>query len=115
MTVCGVRASSTPRWRPLTSFSGTGSGRSVPFQIRGARWQVVYTMGYEGTCTFLFICSGPSAQVTEPGTGANLAQFDLGEGSGQTRVFKSGAGVYQIQVTPGSDSAHWSIAVDDYY
>ena len=42
-------------------------------------------------------------------------QFGLGEGSAQTRVFPSGPGLYQIKVTPGSDTAQWSIHVEDYY
>jgi serine/threonine-protein kinase len=105
----------TPRWRPLTSFAGSGGGSSVPFTIRGTRWQVVYKMAYDGSCTLLLFCSGPSAQVSELNSGANVTQFDLGEGTGQTRVVGSGPGTYQIRVTPGSDTARWSIAVDDYY
>lgn len=104
-----------PRWRALTSFAGDGNGRSVPFRIRGARWQIVYSMGYQGTCTLLFICSGPTAQVSNISFGSDTAQFDLNEGSGQTRVFQSGPGVYQISITPGSDTARWAIAVQDYY
>jgi serine/threonine-protein kinase len=105
----------TPRWRPLTSFSGDGGGRSVPFQIRGTRWQMVSNMGYDGTCLLLFVCSGPSVEVVNPTTGATVDQFDLATGSGQAHVFKTGPGLYEIKVTPGSDSASWSIGVDDYY
>ncbi len=105
----------TPRWRPLTAFEGDGSGRSVPFGIRGARWQVVYSMGYEGTCTLIFICSGPSARVANLNSGSNATQFDLNEGSDQTRIFESGPGLYQISIAPGSDTARWSIKVEDYY
>jgi serine/threonine-protein kinase len=105
----------TPRWRALTSFAGTAQGRSVPFRIRGARWQVVSSMSYEGTCTLLFFCSGPSAQVANLTTSSNPAQFDLGEGDGKTHVVNSGPGLYQITVSPGSDSARWSIKVEDYY
>jgi eukaryotic-like serine/threonine-protein kinase len=104
-----------PQWRPLTSLTGTGSGRSVPFRIRGSRWEIVYSMSYQGTCTFVFICSGPSATVTSASSGATVDGFDLGEGSGQTRVLKSGPGVYQLSITPGSDTARWAIKVDDYY
>ena len=104
-----------PRWRQLTSFSGDGGGQSVPFQIRGARWQLVSNMSYDGACTFIFVCSGPSVEVINPTTGATVDQFDLGEGNGQTRVFKAGPGLYELKVTPGSDSASWSISVDDYY
>ncbi len=105
----------SPRWRPLTSLAGEGNGESVPFQIRGRRWQIVYSMHYQGSCTLIIFCSGPSAQINELHTGADVSQFGLGEGSGQTRVFTSGPGLYQISVTPGSDTARWSIDVEDYY
>jgi serine/threonine-protein kinase len=105
----------SPQWRPLTSFQGLGSARSVPFKIRGAHWQVVYGMGYKGTCELLFICSGPTATVTNVTTGATVDQFDLGEGSGKTHTFQTGPGTYQISVSPGSDTAQWSIKVDDWY
>jgi serine/threonine-protein kinase len=104
-----------PRWRALTSFAGTAQGRTVPFRIRGARWQVVSSMSYEGTCTLLFFCSGPSAQVTDLHSSSSPAQFDLGEGDGKTHVVGSGPGLYQITVAPGSDTARWSIKVEDYY
>jgi len=104
-----------PRWRPLTSFAGASSGRSVPFGIRGTQWRVVYGMGYEGMCTFIFICSGPSAQVVNLNHSSDQTKFGLNQGSGQTQVFKSGPGLYQISVQPGSDTARWSIEVEDYY
>jgi hypothetical protein len=105
----------SPQWRFLTSFQGIESARSVPFKIRGGHWQIVYSMGYKGTCELLFICSGPSATVTNVTTGATVDQFDLGEGSGKTRTFETGPGTYQISVSPGSDTAQWSIKVDDWY
>jgi len=111
----GLFVAETPRWRPLTSFSGSGSGQSVPFQIRGSHWQVVYSMAYDGTCTLIFFCSGPSAQITNLNSGATVSQFDLSEGTGQTHVFKSGPGLYQVTVTPGSDTASWSVHIEDYY
>lgn len=104
-----------PRWRPLTSFSGDGPGQSVAFRIRGNRFRLLYNMGYDGTCTFIFFCSGPSAQVSNVNSGAALNPFGLNEGSGQTQVFNSGPGVYQVSVTPGNDGAHWSIQVEDDY
>jgi hypothetical protein len=104
-----------PQWRPLTALQGTNSGRSVPFRIRGGRWQIVYSMGYDGTCTLLLFCSGPSASVVNITTGATVDGFGLGEGSGKTRTFDTGPGVYQIAVSPGSDTARWSIKIDDYY
>jgi hypothetical protein len=94
---------------------GTDSGRSVPFKIRGSRWEVIYSMGYDDTCTFLLFCSGPSATVTNVTTGSTVDQFDLGEGDNKTRIFNTGPGTYQISVSPGSDSADFSIKVDDYY
>jgi eukaryotic-like serine/threonine-protein kinase len=105
----------TPRWRPLTSWAGDSDGRSVPFRIRGTQWRVVYGMGYEGLCTFIFICSGPSAQVVDLNHPSDATKFDLNKGSDQTQVFKAGAGLYQISIQPGSDTAHWSMEVEDYY
>ncbi len=104
-----------PRWRYLDSFAGHAAGDSGPFVIRGSRWRIVETMGYDGTCTFIFFCSGPSARVTNALTGATVSQFDLSQGTGQTQVFSSGPGTYEMRVTPGSDTAHWSIAVQDDY
>ena len=108
-------AAEAPQLRPLTGFSSTGSGSSVPFRIRGRRWEIVYSMGFQGTCTFIFFCSGPSATVTDAGNGSTVDQFGLGEGSAKNRIFKTGPGVYQISVSPGDDSANWHIEVDDYY
>jgi serine/threonine-protein kinase len=105
----------TPRWRPLTSFAGDGDGQSVPFRIRGSRWRIVYGMAYDGTCTFIFFCNGPSAQVNNLNTGATINQFDLNDASGQTQVFNTGPGVFQVSVSAGSDSAHWQIRVQDDY
>jgi serine/threonine-protein kinase len=107
-----LRVAEQPRWRGLTSFSGQ---RSVPFRIRGNHWQLVYDMSYQGTCTFIFICQGPSATVTNVTTGATVDQFDLNDGSGKTRTLKTGPGIYQVTVSPGSDSANWSMRVEDYY
>jgi eukaryotic-like serine/threonine-protein kinase len=105
----------TPRWRYLDSFHGNGAGDSGPFVIRGKRWRIVQSMGYDGTCTFIFFCSGPSVTVTNATSGATVSQFDLSEGSDQAQVFTSGPGTYDIRVTPGSDNAHWSIQVQDDY
>jgi hypothetical protein len=104
-----------PRWRYLDSFRGEAGGDSGPFVIRGRRWRIVQSMGYDGTCTFIFFCSGPSATVTNAVNGATVSRFDLSEGSDQTQVFSSGPGTYVIRVTPGSDNAHWSIQVQDDY
>jgi hypothetical protein len=101
-----------PIWRSVTSFSG---GQSVPFQIRGSQWRIVYQMSYQGTCNFVFFCNGPSAQVIGIGSGSTDQSFDLSDGGSQTRVFKSGPGRYQIVVKPGWDSAQWSITVEDWF
>jgi beta-lactam-binding protein with PASTA domain len=105
-----------PKWQSVTSFSGSGSGQSAPFHIRGTQWRVVYTMTYQGTCDFVFFCYGPSAHVIGIGS-ANPTDtsFDLSDGGTQTRVFKTGTGRYQIAIKPGLDSARWSIEVDDWY
>ncbi len=105
----------TPQLRDVETFSGDGNGRSGPFHIRGVRWEVVYSMNYEGMCTLIFICSGPHATVTNLGTGATFDSFGLSEGDRHTRIFNSGPGTYQVQISPGSDSARWSVAVLDYY
>lgn len=105
----------TPQWRMITSVDGDGPGRSVPFRIRGDRWRIVYSMGYDGMCTFIFFCSGPSARVATLAGGSPAKGFDLNEGHNQTQEFDSGPGVYQVAVSPGSDSAHWSMQIEDYY
>ncbi len=72
-------------------------------------------MSYDGTCTFIFICSGPSARVANLGDNSTAGSFDLNDGSGQVSTFNTGPGVYQVQITPGSDTASWSVEVDDHY
>jgi eukaryotic-like serine/threonine-protein kinase len=104
-----------PRWRPLTGFAGQSSGRSVPFRIFGRTWQVVYSMAYRGTCTFVLFCSGPSATVKRVSDGATIDSFSLDEGTGKTREVKAPPGIYEISVSPGSDTAQWSIQVQDRY
>ena len=104
-----------PRWWALTSFGGDAAGRSVPFRIRGGHWQMVYNMGYQGTCTLLFICSGPSATVRNLSTGATVQRFDLDEGTNRVWTFTTGPSTYEIAITPGSDAAHWAARVQDYY
>jgi len=104
-----------PRWRPLRSFSGDGSGQSGVIQIRGSRWRLVYGMGYDGTCQWIFFCSGPSARIINAASGQTVDQFSLNEGDNQTRVLSSGPGAYQISVMPGSDGAHWQLQIQDDY
>lgn len=105
----------TPRWRQVTSFAGTNAGSSVPFRIRGRQWRVIYRMHYDGTCTFIIFCNGPSAQVLRMSDGTTPASFSLNEGDNQTRVVLAGPGLYEIKIQPGNDSASWSVEVDDYY
>jgi serine/threonine-protein kinase len=104
-----------PRWRTVLAFTDRGGHFSTPFRIRGTHWRIVYSMAYDGTCTFIFVCSGPSAQVTNLGHGANVGSFDLNEGSNQVQEVRAGPGVYQIKVSPGNDSTRWSAQVEDYY
>lgn len=105
----------TPTWRPLTSLSGSSAGHTVPFRIIGTRFRVVYHMSFDGMCTFIFFCSGPNAQIANLRSGATVSQFGLQDGGTQTKVVQSGAGLYQLSITPGSDTASWSLEVDDYY
>jgi eukaryotic-like serine/threonine-protein kinase len=105
----------TPSWRYLTSFSGEGDARSVSFKIRGSQWRVVYQMSYDGTCDFVVFCNGPSAHVVGVGPSSTDKSFDLNDGDGQTEVFKTGAGQYQVAITPGWDAARWSITVQDWF
>ena len=101
----------TPSWRSVTSFSGDGGGHSVPFKISGPQWRVVYQMSYDGTCDFVLFCDGPNAQLLGP----TNASFGMSDGTGQTKVFKTGPGIYQIQIQPGIDNARWSFTVEDWY
>jgi eukaryotic-like serine/threonine-protein kinase len=103
-----------PRWRTLTTFAGDGNGRSVPFRIEGRRWRVRYSMSYNGACTLLLVCFGPSASVSNLGTGASLEGFDLSSGTAHGHTFESGPGLYGVSVAGGEDSARWSMTVQDY-
>ena len=104
-----------PRWRALTTFSGVNNGSSVPFRILGNQWRVTYSMAYQGTCTLLLICFGPSAEAENLQSGTSFGSFELGEGNLQSHVFDSGPGLYRLVVSAGHDSARWSMTVDDYY
>jgi hypothetical protein len=104
-----------PTWRPVTSFAGYNGGQSVPFRIRGTHWRIVYSMGYDGMCSFIFICSGPNARVANLDSGSTSSQFGLNEGQDQTQNLRSGPGVYQLTVSPGDDNARWSMKIEDYY
>ena len=112
-----LNVAEVPHWQPITALSGQDATSSVRFRVRGTRWRVVYTMSYQGTCTFVFFCSGPSAQVSADAGSANGAGtgFSLSDGGRQTREFQTGPGAYRLEVSPGSDTAHWSMWVEDFY
>ena len=112
----------SPRWHTLTSFSGVDDGRSVPFRILGRRWRVSYEMSFRGTCVFLVICEGPSADAREleagggeASEGGSAGSFELSEGEGKTHVYDTGPGLYQLVISGGRDSANWRMSVQDYY
>ena len=87
-----------------------------PFKVRGSRWEIVYSMGYKGTCQLLFICSGPDAHIANLSGGADPHGFSLDDGANRVWTFDpSGPGTYQVTITPGSDQAHWSAQIQDYY
>jgi serine/threonine-protein kinase len=104
-----------PRWRDLITFTDRDGRGSPPVRIRGSRWRIVYRMSYSGMCTFIFFCSGPSAQIVSSERGNHVTSFDLGDGDHQIQTFNTGPGVYQVMITPGNDSATWSAEVQDYY
>jgi hypothetical protein len=108
-----LEVAEVPQWRPVTVVAGGAQPTSARFRIRGTRWRIVYTMAYQGTCTFIFWCSGPQAQVDKGASAVN--SFGLNDGGGRTRTFNSGAGVYQLTISPGQDNANWRAWVQDYY
>jgi eukaryotic-like serine/threonine-protein kinase len=110
-----VHVAEVPQWRPITSLTGSGQTTSAQFRVRGARWRIVYTMGFQGTCTFIFFCSGPHAEVDNVRSGATVDTFGLSDGGRQTRTFNTGAGAYDLTVSPGDDTARWQVWVEDYY
>jgi hypothetical protein len=114
-TTIDLSVTEAPHWRALTSFSGTGGGRSVAFSILGRRWRVSYRMSYEGTCTLLLVCLGPSAQAHDERSGESFGSFELSEGGPHTHAFERGPGTYRVEVSGGHDQARWSMTVEDYY
>ncbi len=105
----------TPSWRALTSLAGDGGGHTVPFRVLGSRFRIAYRLSYDGMCTFIFFCEGPSARIVNLTTGATVSQFGLRDGGAQNHVIDAGAGLYQLSISPGADTASWSLTVDDYY
>jgi eukaryotic-like serine/threonine-protein kinase len=110
-----LHVAEAPRWRELTGFSGVDNGESVPLQILGGEWKITYHMSYEGSCTLLFVCFGPSAEVEDLHTGSTFDSFELGEGESETHIFDSGPGLYRLKVSGGHDSARWAMTIYDYY
>jgi serine/threonine-protein kinase len=106
-----LNVAEVPSWHTVTTFDGRSSGL---VHIQGERWRVVYKMGFQGTCTWILFCSGPSARVTDA-SGRYVAGFGLQNGTNQVQTFSRGAGEYAIAVTPGADQAGWSIQVQDLY
>ena len=104
-----------PQWRTVTSFSGSDSDASVPFQIQGTRWRALYSMSYGGTCTFIFFCEGPTGTAIKARSGAQVDQFSLNGGTDQSQVFDTGPGIYQVKVASGLDDAQWSVQIQDWY
>jgi hypothetical protein len=109
-----LNVAEVPHWQPLASMAGGDSERSVRFRVRGSHWRVVYTMGYQGTCTFILFCSGPSASISNS-SGGSTAGFDLNDGGRQEYDVHSGPGQYRLTVSPGNDSTRWQMWVEDYY
>jgi hypothetical protein len=101
-----------PQWRTVAMFAGRSSGA---VHIIGSHWRIVYRMAFNGTCTWLVFCSGPTARVLKAGTGRYVAGFGLQDGTGQVQSFATGAGSYAVDVTPGGDDAGWSMQVQDDY
>jgi serine/threonine-protein kinase len=85
-----------PRWQPLTSVSGSGRDQALSFRVRGTQWRIVYTMAYQGMCTFIFFCSGPDVAITRAGSGSEVADFGLSDGGRQTRVLAVDRGLLLV-------------------
>jgi serine/threonine protein kinase len=100
-----------PQWHTVTTFSGRSSGA---VKIIGRQWRIVYRMTFHGTCSWVLFCSGPTARVLDA-AGRYVAGFGLQDGTGQIQSFATGAGSYEIQVTPGGDDAGWSVQVQDLF
>ena len=107
-----LNVAEVPQWHTVATFDGSSSG---PVKIVGHHWRIVYRMAFRGTCTWILFCSGPSARVTDAASSRYVAGFGLQDGTGQVQNVSSGAGTYEIQVTPGADDAGWSMQVQDLY
>ena len=101
-----------PTWKTISRFSTT---RSPVFRIRGDRFRLVYSVEHEKSCTLLIFCTRTSVSVTDTASGSQLDNFDLSDGIGESQMFATGPGSYQITVDPASGDARWSFAVQDWY
>ena len=109
-----LSVAAAPQWRTVTTLAGRDDGSSVAFRIRGQRWRVRYSMAYDGSCTLLLVCFGPSVQAqTVPG-GERVDAWSLDKGDGRVRTIESGPGVYQLTITGGDDHARWTMDVQDF-
>jgi hypothetical protein len=112
--VVALEVAETPHWQPLAALHGSAGATRARFHVRGTRWRLVYTMAYQGTCTFVVVCSGPTATVDTGPTTATQS-FDLTDSGHQTRTFTGGPGDYALTIAPGSDTARWSAWLEDWY
>ncbi|GAC1521052.1 MAG: hypothetical protein NVS2B16_28450 [Chloroflexota bacterium] len=96
----------------MATVHGSGADTTARFTIRGPRWRIISTMSYQGTCTFIVFCSGPSATVSGP---AGASSFDLPDGRLQPQTFAAGAGRFNLKVTPESNSTRWTVWIQDWY
>jgi serine/threonine protein kinase len=101
-----------PSWKTVGQFSSVSS---PIFLIEGSRFRLVYNVDHEKSCTLFIFCSRSSATVTDTASGSELDSFDLSDGTGESQVFATGPGSYQIKVNPASGDATWSFAVQDWY
>jgi hypothetical protein len=101
-----------PTWKTVGRFA---SASSPVFLIQGSRFRLVYAADNEKSCTLWIFCSRTTATVTDTASGSELDSFDLSDGNGESQMFATGPGSYQIKVNPASGDARWSFAVQDWY
>ena len=108
-----IDVAETPRWQPLATLTGSDHTASVPFTVRGSHWRVVYTMSYQGTCTWIVFCSGPTATVT--GRTGGTRSFGLSDGGRHSQGFAAATRSLHAAHRPGSDSTRWTAWIEDWY
>ncbi|HET9102596.1 MAG TPA: protein kinase [Solirubrobacteraceae bacterium] len=112
-SVVRIDVAETPRWQTVATLSGGDHAVSVPFTVRGSHWRVVYTMSFQGTCTWIVFCSGPTATVTAAAGGTR--SFGLSDGGRHSQPIAAGPGRYTLRIDPGSDSTRWTAWIQDWY